>query len=601
MTRLNGLGVSPGIAIGTAVHLEWRGKHVFRVEIKEGDAEREIKRLHRAIRQAKNQLATIKRRIQRALGKDHAYILDAHLLMLEDQGVIGEIETLIRSNRVNAEWAVKVVTDRILTVYSEIKDDYLRERGSDIEDVAHRLLTALGGARASRYRPLPTGSVLLSEDLPPSVLAELDLSCVVGFATSVGGWTSHTAIIARSLGIPAVVGLHMAISRVEGHQQIVIDGSTGQVIVSPTPDVVREYQEQQRQHERRWRWLRERLDLPATTRDGVFITLRANVELLSELDEIKRYGANGVGLFRSEYLFLQSAPDVPSEETQFETYKRVAEAAGSEGAAIRTVDWDENRMAVVGGPSTFPERNPALGLRAIRFSLQAQEIFKTQLRAIVRAARYGNLQIVLPLISSLDELKQCRQILDSVKQELSSEGVAAADVPLGIMIEVPAAVLIADLLAVEADFFSLGTNDLIQYVLAVDRDNDRVAHIYEPLHPAVLRALKHTIRAAEDAGIGVEVCGEMASNPLQSLILLGLGVRALSMRPRAIPLIKELIRSVSVQEIAPAIEEALRCVTADEVRRCLSKRLATIVPETLAEASLVIGVGAAARTGTDES
>jgi phosphotransferase system enzyme I (PtsI) len=595
MVRLKGLGVSPGIAIGNTIHLEWRGKHVFRVEVKESDVDREVKRLHRAIRLAKNQLRTIKRRIVRALGREHAYILDAHLLMLEDQGVVSEIETVIRSSRVNAEWAVKVVTDRILAVYSEIKDDYLRERGSDIEDVAHRLITALGGGRASRDRYLPKGSVLLSEDLPPSVLAELDLSCVVGFATSVGGWTSHTAIIARSLGIPAVVGLHAAINQVESNQQVVIDGSNGLMIVNPTAEAVRQYQEQQREHERRWRWLRERLDLPAATRDGIVITLRANVELLSELDEMKQCGASGIGLFRSEFLFLQSAPDLPSEEVQFETYKRVAEAAGSELAAIRTVDWDENRMAIVDSGNSLPERNPALGLRAIRFSLQAQEIFKTQLRAILRAARYGNLQIVLPLISGVDELRQSRHILDAVKQDLQHEGLAPADdVPLGIMIEVPAAVLVADLLAAEADFFSLGTNDLIQYLLAVDRDNDRVAHLYEPFHPAVLRALKQTVRAAEDAGISVEVCGEMASNPLQALVLIGLGVRTLSMRPRAIPLIKELMRSVSVQEISYAVEAALSCASADEVRQCLTTRLATVVPEAFADAALPVGPQAAA-------
>lgn len=590
---LKGLGVSPGIARGTAVHFHWRGRHVFRVDLEEAEVEREIKRLHRALRIARRQLQTIKRRAERALGKEHAYILDAHLLMLEDRAVIGEIEALIRTTRVNAEWAVKVVTDRLVEIYSEISDDYLRARVSDIEDVGRRVIGALLGTQRSRYRHLPPGTVLVTEDLLPSALVELDLGSIVGFVIGIGGSTSHTAIIARSLGIPAVVGLHEAIHRIENDATVIVDGTNGKVIVSPTSEEIARAEAAQKEHERRWVWLRERLALPAETLDGIEITLRANIELPSELDEVARYGASGIGLFRSEFLYLQAAPGLPSEDDQFAVYKRVAEIAGPSGAVIRTVDWDETRLPFTGSSGsagstmsvtrisdTGVERNPALGLRGIRFSLQVPKVFRTQLRAIARAAAFGTLRIVLPLITGVDELRQARRILGEVLQELREEGQTGVDsIPLGVMIEVPAAVLLADRLARECDFFSLGTNDLIQYLLAVDRDNDRVAHLYDPLHPAILRALHQTVRAAEEAGVPVEVCGEMAADPLQALVLLGLGVRTFSLRPRAIPLIKEVIRAVSLAEVTEAVARARACSSTDEVRACLQQKLADVVPE----------------------
>lgn len=590
---LKGLGVSPGIARGTAVHFHWRGRHVFRVDLTEAEAEREVKRFHRALRIARRQLQTIKRRAERALGKEHAYILDAHLLMLEDQAVIGEIEALIRTTRVNAEWAVKVVTDRLVEIYSEISDDYLRARASDIEDVGRRVIGVLLGTQRARDHNLPPTTVLVTEELLPSALVELDLSSIVGFVIGIGGSTSHTAIIARSLGIPAVVGLHEAIHRIENDAPVIVDGTSGVVIVSPTPEEIARSEAEQKEHQRRWSWLGERLSLPAETLDGVGITLRANIELPSELDDVARYGANGIGLFRSEFLYLQAAPEAPSEEAQFEVYKRVAEAAGPSDAVIRTVDWDETRSPLAGSWSSAVgvksvtrigdaglERNPALGLRGIRFSLQVPDLFRAQLRAIVRAAAYGRLRIVLPLITGVEELRQARRILTEVIRELRDEGQRVPDsVPLGAMIEVPAAVVLADHLARECEFFSLGTNDLTQYVLAVDRDNDRVAHLYDPLHPAILRVLHHTIRAAEEAGIPVEVCGEMAADPLHALVLLGLGVRIFSMRPRAIPLIKEVIRSVSIAEVTDAVARAREYGSADDVRACLRQRLADVVPD----------------------
>jgi len=599
---LRGLGISPGVGIGPAVPLPWRGRLVFRRSLAPHEIESEVARFHRAVSVARQQLRALRQRMERALGEEHAYILDAQRLMLEDAGILGEIETLIRTTAINAEWAVKLVTDRILAIYAEIKDEYLRERGSDIEDVAHRLLMVLAGDRASCA--FPEGAVLVGEVLPPSLLGELDPQRVAGLVTGTGGWTSHAAILARGLGIPAVSGIHGALALIEDHALVLVDGTRGLVYVRPTPDVIRRYEQQQKERERRWHLLRDRAPLPTTTRDGVPITVRANIERLSELEDARRFGACGIGLLRTEFLFLQAAPELPSEDVQWHAYRHVAEVAGPEGAVIRTVDWDENQMDALGSlwalgdeqPTTpgrdapgawIPERNPALGLRAIRFSLGKPHVLRTQLRAIARAAAFGNLRIVLPLITSLEEVDAVRRMLDAVCRELRADGIEVPDrIPVGVMIETPAAVWMAEELATTADFLSLGTNDLIQYVLAVDRDDDRVAHLYDPFHPAVLRAVHQAIRAAERAGLPLEVCGEMAAHPLQALVLLGLGARILSMRPRAIPLIRDLIRQCELARVRDVVQKALAASRGTDVRRLLRQGLEPIHPEIFDDAFL---------------
>lgn len=597
---IHGVGISPGIGWGPAVCSPWRGPLIFRRSLAPQEIEGEVHRFSAAVERARQQLRALRQRLEQALGPEHAYILDAQLLMLEDAGILGEVETLIRTSAINAEWAVKLVTDRILAIYAEITDDYLRERGSDIEDVANRLITALSGDRAPCA--VPEGAVLVSETFPPSLLGELDPPRLAGLVIGVGGWTSHAAILARGLGIPAVSGVHSALSQIEDQALVLVDGTRGLVFVHPSPDLIRRYQEQKKEQERRWSLLHARAPLPATTRDGIAITIRANIERLSELEEARRFGAQGIGLLRTEFLFLQSAPELPSEDVQWQAYRQVALAAGPEGAVIRTVDWDENQMAALGsvralrdqrlattgsrspGP-WIPERNPALGLRAIRFSLQAPEVFKTQLRAFVRAAAFGNLRLVLPLITSVEEVHQVRSLLQTVCHQLRQEGFAVpSHLPLGVMIETPAAVLIAEELAASADFFSLGTNDLIQYVLAVDRDNDRVASLYDPLHPAILRSLQHVIRVAEQARLPLEVCGEMAAHPLYALALLGLGARILSMRPRAIPLIKDLIRHSELARVRDAVQRALAAPTATEAREHLLRSLQEVGSEFVQEA-----------------
>ncbi len=599
---LRGLGVSPGIGLGPAVPLPWRGRLIFRRPLAPQEIEAEVARFHAAVNIAREQLQALRQRMEQALGMEHAYILDAQRLMLEDVGILGEIETLIRTSAINAEWAVKLVTDRILAIYAEIKDAYLRERGSDIEDVAHRLLTALAGDRTSCA--FPKGAVLVGETLPPSLLGELDPQRVAGLVIGTGGWTSHAAILARGLGIPAVSGIHGALALIEDQALLLVDGTQGLVFVHPAPEVIQRYEEQKKERERRWHLLRERAPLPTMTRDGVPITVRANIERLSELEDARHFGACGIGLLRTEFLFLQAAPELPSEEVQWQAYRQVAEAAGPEGAVVRTVDWDENQMAALGSLQAFhdehlattgmgdrepwiPERNPALGLRAIRFSLCRPQVLKTQLRAIVRAAAFGNLRIVLPLITSLEEVYEVRRQLDAVCQELRAEGVEVPyRIPLGVMIETPAAVWLAEELAAAADFLSLGTNDLIQYVLAVDRDNDRVAHLYDPFHPAVLRAVNHVMRVAERAGRALEVCGEMAAHPLHVLVLLGLGARVLSMRPRAIPFIRDLIRRCQLAPVRDLVQRALTASRGYEVRQLLLRGFEEMRLEVLDEALL---------------
>lgn len=574
MRRLEGLGVSPGIGIGTIVRVSSGGQRVFRLRIESGQVEAEVERLMAAVQKAREQLARIKAKMEQALGHAQAYILDAHLLMLEDRRLLEEIKTIIRVNQVNAEWAVKTATDRLLAVYAEIKDEYLRERGTDIEDVANRLINTLSGNQPSGW--LPQEAILVTEQILPSLMVEFNLEAVVGLAARAGGRTSHAAIIARSLGIPAVVGVEEINGDIEAGLPAILDGHQGVLIIDPTDDVLAQYQHQRTEHERLWCLVRDRTQLPACTRDGVQMTLRANIELPSEVETLSRYGAQGVGLFRTQYLFLSSGLEPPSEEQQFAIYRRLAEACGPEGVVIRTFDWVEFRTPLRDSES---ELNPALGLRGIRFSLQDESTFRTQLRALLRAAYYGSVRLVLPLVSTVTEVKQARRLLLTVAQELKEEGVPHNEhVPLGVMIEVPAAVLIADALAAEADFFSLGTNDLTQYLLAVDRDNNRVAYLYKTLHPALLRSLKHTVEAAQAAHIPLEVCGEMASDPLHALVLIGLGVRCLSMAPKAIPFVKDVIRSVDSRSLQTTVARALQLGSAEQVEELLRQDWVDLVP-----------------------
>ncbi len=570
--RLEGIGVSPGVAIGAAFLVDDPRGRIVRRYLPAAEVEAEMERFRAAVRLSQLQLQDARERLREVLGDEQAYILEAHLLMLQDRGLGRQIEGFIRDNRANAEWAVREIANRLLEVYSHIADSYLRERGNDIEDVARRLIKILSGTQTRDLSELASESVIVADHLLPSVAAELDSSRVLGFVTSVGGSTSHTAIIARSLGIPAVVGLRAITSRVRADETMVIDGTTGTVVLRPSPETMRFYNEQRLREQQQHQFDLEERELPSVTRDGEEITLRANIELLEEIDTLRLSNARGVGLYRSEYLYAQAELGLPPEDEQFEVYQLLAEMSGSDGAVIRTFDLGGDKLHLGGFK---PEPNPALGLRAIRLSLTVEEVFRTQLRAILRAAHFGNLKVVLPLISNLDELRSAKRIIGEVKDQLTADGIDhASEIEIGVMVEVPSAVWLADKLAEEADFLSLGTNDLTQYVLAVDRTNENVNHLFDSLHPAVLRSIKFTCDAAQKAGIPISVCGEMASNPAHVVVLLGMGIRDLSMTPKAIPAIKRIVRAIDLPTAQRIANHALQLSTPAEVNAHVREQVA---------------------------
>jgi phosphotransferase system enzyme I (PtsI) len=574
--RLQGVAASPGIAVGRVLRLDERGRHQFYyIGVSTAQARMEVRRLREALEEARNQLRDIKVRLADELGFQHSFILDAHLLMLEDSRFIQELESEIRTRRVNAEWAVRSVADRAIAVYKQVSDPYLRERTSDLEDVATRLLTILSGHDKFDLSKLDQDVIIVAKNIWPSTVAELDFGHVLGFATNTGGLTAHSAIIARSLNIPAVVGLHDVTRVAKTGNLIVVDGAAGEVILRPTKSVLKSYI-QKRDIERSNRH-DDAVDFQAAeTIDGVRMTLRANVELPTEIDSLALFGAEGIGLYRSEFLFLNRLPDLPGEEEQYEVYRKLADAAGEFGANIRVFDLGGDKLTLAGFEA---EQNPALGLRAIRLSLRAEHVFRTQLRAILRANLRGNLRVVLPLICTITELREAKRIIAEVKQELADAQVEHnAHLPIGVMIEVPAAALMADLFAREADFLSVGTNDLIQYILAVDRANENVAYLYQPLHPAILRTIGHLVRVAEAAQVPLELCGEMAADPLQAIALIGLGIRTLSLVPGSIPLVKNAIRSIEYDRVKSLMKEAMKLKSSAEVEELLARELPQQAP-----------------------
>jgi phosphotransferase system enzyme I (PtsI) len=556
-------------------------RHIYRATLEESDVEREARRWRAAVRLARRQLLKIKERAQQALGAEHAYIFDAHLLMLEDKKLLDDVESYIRLERANAEWAVKVVGDRILAVYAEIKDDYLRERGSDIEDVMQRILVALSG-EGPGYRKLTEDAVIVSEDLLPSAVAELDFKYARAIATDAGGWTSHTAIIARGLGIPAVVGLREFYRRARTGDPVIVDAFAGEVILHPEQETIEHYKALSADARRAGLAVAESASGPLRTEDGVDVIIRANLELPAEFEGLHRFGARGVGLYRSEFLMSQRGR-MPHEDEQCEAYEEIARLAGKDGATIRLFDLGGDKAV---GTFSDGERNPALGLRAIRFSLRHEDELRTQVRAILRAATHGRLNIVLPMISDLTDVRRARSIIDEERAGLVKRGIAVGQVPMGAMIEVPAAVLIADKIAREVDFFSLGTNDLVQYLLAVDRGNDEVADWFRSLHPSVLVSIKRAIDAARAASIPAVVCGEMASTPAYAAILLGLGATELSMTISAIPRVRRTVAGISVGEAKQIAEECLDCETADDVEELVRVRLGSRWPHLFPPKSL---------------
>ena len=580
--KLPGVAASPGVAVGRALRLDERGKHQFYyTAISTTQVRREARRLRDAFSEARAQLQEIQNRLETELRSGHSYILDAHLMILADDRFQGDIRREIRDRLINAEWAVRSVTDRLVAAYRQVQDSYLRERSTDIEDIALRLLASLSGHTEFNLSDLTEDVIIIAEDVLPSTVAELNFNRVLGFATDAGGIASHSAIIARALNIPAVVGLHNLTRQVRTGDALIIDGGAGEALLRPTKPVIRQYLRKREYEARLHRQTRVVSPEPAQTLDGTRITLRANVELPNEIRSLSLFGAEGIGLYRSEFMFLTRLPQLPDEEEQFQIYTMLSEESGNEGANIRVFDLGGDKLSL---PGFAPETNPALGLRAVRLSLRAQSVFRTQLRAILRANVRGNLRVVLPLVSTVTELRLAKQIIEQVRRELAVAGLGhTPELKIGVMIEVPAAAMLADIFAREADFLCVGTNDLTQYLLAVDRANENVAYLYQPLHPALLRTLAHLVGVAETVRVPLEVCGEMAANPLQAVALVGLGVRSLSLVPAAIPLIKNAIRAVEEARVRGLMSEAMKLVTASEVEELLARELPRQAPQFFSE------------------
>lgn len=577
MIVLRGIPAAPGVAIGKALLFDSEELLVPRRPITEAQIPTEMMRLEEALIQTRHQLLGIQRRLTDEMGQDHADIFNAHLLVLEDQVLREEVIAGLKTQRLNVEAIFNDVIRRHLRAFSRTEDEYLRERTADLDDVRKRILRNLLGKHPEILTQLEEPVVVVAHDLSPSETALMHKKHVLAFVTDIGGRTGHTAIMAKGLAIAAVVGVEVATKRISKGETVVVDGLRGEVVVDPDPETLHRYQVEQRRLQEINRQLLQLKDLPAETLDRHQVMLSANIELPDEIPSVIAHGAHGIGLYRTEFFYLNRT-DLPSEEEQFEAYKTVAEHMAPQPVIIRTVDLGGDKFL---SPLELPsEMNPFMGWRAIRFSLARPDIFRIQLRAILRASAFGNLKLMFPMISGIDELRRANEILRDVKAELAREGQAMAqDIEVGAMIEVPSAALTCDVLAKEVRFFSIGTNDLIQYALAVDRMNEKIAYLYEPTHPGVLRLIKQIIESGHAAGLWVGICGEMAGEPALALWLLGMGLDEFSTSPVQVPLIKKVIRSVELPKAKAIAQEALQLTTSKEVEDFLSAHLRQLVPE----------------------
>ncbi len=563
ITRLRGIAVSPGIAMGEAL-LAKRVVFTSRKEIIADDqVPDEIKRLHQALDRTREDLVRVKESVKEKMGADSSFIFEAHLLILEDPTLVGGLEAVIRDEKARAEWALSKANTRYEQLFESLADDYFRQRKSDVSDVLKRVYRNLETKREKEKKPLKQHILVAHELLPSEAALRLSKELTLGIALDMGGQTSHTAILARSLGIPAILGLRDITRQVREGEFVIIDGTDGEVIIDPPPAVRREFQAKKEKYENYGRELQKTAKLKSETLDRVRFVPQANIELPEEIALAASMGAEGVGLFRSEFIYLRRE-SLPTEEDHFEIYSRLARGAHPHAVTIRTLD--------IGGEKSLPqlniekEPNPALGLRAVRFSLRNKDLFRIQLRAILRASAGKNVRILVPMITEVDEVLEVKEIFEDVKKELQRKGEAFDEkIPLGIMIEVPAAAALADLMLKEVDFVSIGTNDLIQYYLAVDRSNEFVSYLYKPFHPAVLRLIRSVIQAARKAEKDVIVCGEMAADTLSAIVLLGFGLRTFSMNPIFIPRIKKALRSIECGTAEKIAEETLKLRSAQQI------------------------------------
>jgi phosphotransferase system enzyme I (PtsI) len=580
MQRLTGIGVSPGVVCGRAVILIQRAQ-VLRYRVAPARIGHELARLEQSRLKSRQQLHDIRARMARRRGPELASLFDAQLLMLDDPMLVPRAETLVRETLVNAEWAVQQVFVEFSAIFDEMADPYLRERKGDVADLVGRLKMNLReGVSTPRdlLREIDEASVLIADELTPSLAAQVDWAKVRGFATDAGSRTYHTAILARSLEVPAVVGLHEASALIEPGQLVVIDGSANEIIIDPNEEVLARVARHTEDHAPHAPSLESDRRRPATTADGMTIRLDANIEFPDDLPAARYAGAEGIGLYRSE--FLLTGRGTPGEDEQYEIYRSMIEGMAPGPVTVRTFDVDEDQLALRSADPTLggswiaeEERGSRQGLRGLRLSLTRPELFRTQIRALLRAARHGALRIMFPFVSGVEQVREARQVVADVAADLARQGEPHERVPVGVMIEIPAAAYTADLLAREVDFFTIGTNDLIQYCLAVDRADERVSRLYEPLHPAILRVILMVRRAAGRQRIPVSLCGEMASDPAILTLLVGLGLTEFSMTPGAIGVAKQVLAEVRADELRQLAHRILRLPTVDEIEHELLQAL----------------------------
>ncbi len=567
MKTIKGIAASPGVAIGKAFLLDSEDMVISKKIIKESMIPREIARFEEALTKTRAEILGIRDKISQEIGQEHGNIFNAHLLVIEDRALIEEVIGRIKKEKVTSDYVFSQVLKKYIQSFLNIDDEYIRERVSDINDVGRRIIRHLVGGQRASLSDLKEKVIVIAYDLSPSDTAVMHRRNVIGFATDIGGRTSHTAIMAKSLEIPAVVGIEFATRQIKSGDMLIVDGSQGVVIINPTASELQKYKQELIRYQEFGKGLKKLKDLPCITSDGRRIELSANIEMPEETISVLSHGADGIGLYRTEFLYMNRT-DLPSEDEQYHAYRKVVKEMAPKPVIIRTFDLGGDKFL---SHLEMPrEMNPFLGWRAIRFCLARPEIFKVQLRAILRASAHGKLRMMYPMISGLGELKEANKVLEEVKVELRSKKVNFDEnIEVGAMIEIPSAAIACDILAPEVNFFSIGTNDLIQYALAVDRINEKIAYLYEPAHPAVLRLIKNIIDTGHSKHIWIGMCGEMAGDPVLTPILIGLGIDEISTSPLMLPEVKKIIRSMNFEESKKIAQHALDLPTGQEVVRYL--------------------------------
>lgn len=575
-----GIGVSPGIAIGPIVVLREENVIIAHCLLNNDDIQKESDRLDSAVEKTKTQLQNIRTKIAKEINIDHSFIFDAQLLMLDDDAYVGMIRDIIENEKINAEWAVEKVNRRYIKAFESIEIEHIKEKSYDIRDLSRRIIDNLAGeVNTDVQKPLEP-SIIVSRNLPPSYLSSIERDTILAIATEIGGKTSHISLLAKSLELPAVVGLHGLLDEIDPNGVAIIDGEEQLLIVNPTTEQINAYREKLKHIRQTEKQLIKNKDLPAVTLDGTEVNLLANIDLPSEVKNAKEFGARGIGLFRSEFIFMQYPDHMNDEELHYNIYSALVKEAAPYPATIRILDIGSDKY--FGDHLLYKEANPALGMRAIRLFLQNPETIITQLRAMLRASIHGNLEILIPFISGVTEVEQTIDIIEDIKSEFRKKKIPFKDdIKLGIMIEIPSAALIADQLAKKADFFSVGTNDLIQYTLAIDRSNQNVSYLYRPLHPAILKLMSMIIASGQKAGIPVSVCGEVAIDPVIMIVLLGFGYTSLSMNPPSIPMIKNTIRSIKIEDARKIASNLLSLPTSKETEDYVIQQIVSDLPQIL--------------------